>query len=60
MQTNPVVEFILWLLIAASVIAAVAARLRLPKRLHWRLAAWRLAWCTLRSCRMLRGSGPIG
>lgn len=30
MQTNLVVEFILWLLIAASVIAVVAARLRVP------------------------------
>lgn len=30
MQTNLVVEFILWLLIAASVIAVVAARLRIP------------------------------
>jgi len=30
MQTNLVIEFILWLLIAASVIAVVAARLRVP------------------------------
>lgn len=30
MQTNLVVEFILWLLIAASVISVVAARLRVP------------------------------
>ena len=30
MQTNLVVEFILWLLIAASVIAVVASRLRIP------------------------------
>ena len=30
MQTNLAVEFILWLLIAASVIAVVAARLRVP------------------------------
>jgi Na+:H+ antiporter len=30
MQTNLVVEFIIWLLIAASLIAVVAARLRIP------------------------------
>ena len=30
MQTNLVVEFIIWLLIAASVIAVIAARLRIP------------------------------
>ena len=30
MQTHLVVEFIIWLLIAASIIAVVAARLRVP------------------------------
>jgi len=41
MQTNLVVEFIIWLLIAASVIAVVAARLRIPYTVA--LVIWGLA-----------------
>ena len=55
MTTNFAVEFLMWVLIAASVIAVLAARLRIPYTVALVLGGLALGFCPL--CPSSRHSG---
>jgi NhaP-type Na+/H+ or K+/H+ antiporter len=51
MTPSSAIEFLIWLLIAASIIAVVANRLRIPYTVALVLGGLALDLCTFRFCR---------